>query len=138
MTSFVDLIDVLILMKGSRFHKDWNAELIHEGILGPMAYGKYKVLRNTEGDAVAFFTWAMPTEKELNDYYRNMDLPNSAYKSEGKDVWIIDFISKKGYTLKSVRFVKKYFCDRNINMIKWFRVEHMRIGWIKSKRNNNG
>ena len=95
MSNFVDLLDIIILMKGSAIHKDWNAKIIHEGILCPMAYGKYKVLRNTEGDAVAFFTWALPTEEEVLDYKKRMDLPNSAYKSEGKDLWIIDFVSKK-------------------------------------------
>ena len=100
-----------MLMKGSRLHKDWNAEYIHEGILAPMAYGKYKVLRNTEGDAVAFFTWAMPTEKELNTIIETWTYLTVLIKVKAKDVWIIDFISKKGYTLKSVRFVKKYFCD---------------------------
>ena len=133
MSNVVDLLDIMILMKGSAIHKDWNAEIIYAGILCPMAYGKYKVLRNTEGDAVAFFTWALPTEQEVLDYKNKMDLPNSAYKSEGKDLWIIDFVCKKGYTLKSVRFVKKYFKDRNINKMQWFRIAKKRIGWIQSK-----
>ena len=120
-------------MKGSKLHKNWNAEHIQDAILTPMAYSKYTLLRNTEGDAVAFFTWALPTEEEVLDYKTRMIFPNSGYKSEGKDLWIIDFVCKKCYTLKSVRFVKKYFKDRNINKMQWFRIEHMRIGYIKSK-----
>lgn len=133
MTSFIDTIDAFALMKESRFHKNWQTEDVYNYILTPMGLNQYLLLRDSKGDPISFCTWACPTDLEVEFYQKMQRFPINGFKSKGKNVWIIDFISKKGYTLKGVRFVWNYFNQKNVYDIRWVRLEKLKIGWIKSK-----
>jgi len=87
-------------------------------------------MRDHRGYPVAFCTWAFPTDMEIDFYQKMQRFPIGAYKSQGKNAWVIDFIAKKGYTLKGVRFFWKNFNQNNIYNVKWLRIEKMKIGWI--------
>jgi len=130
MSRYADLGDAFTLMKESHLHKHWNAEDIHQCILTPMDLDQYKIMRDHRGYPVAFCTWAFPTDMEIDFYQKMQRFPINAYKSQGKNAWVIDFIAKKGYTLKGVRFFWKNFNQNNIYNVKWLRIEKMKIGWI--------
>ena len=91
---------------------------------------QYKIMRDHRGYPVAFCTWGFPTDDEIRLYQETQRFPVSGYKSQGKNAWVIDFIAKKGYTLKGVRFFWKNFNQNNIFNVKWLRIEKMKIGWI--------
>ena len=130
MSRYADLGDAFTLMKESHLHKHWNAEDIHQCILTPMDLDQYKIMRDHRGYPVAFCTWAFPTDMEIDFYQKMQRFPIGAYKSQGKNAWVIDFIAKKGYTLKGVRFFWNNFNQNNIYNVKWLRIEKMKIGWI--------
>jgi hemolysin-activating ACP:hemolysin acyltransferase len=139
MSRYADLGDVLFLMQQSSFHKNWNAEQIDRCIYTPMKYGQYGIIRNDKGFPVVFGTWAYPTQEEVNFYLRFKNFPTSGFKSQGKKVWMIDFISKKGYTLKGVKFFRDLFKGQGHYECLWLRMRNNKIGhWNGEKRNLHG
>lgn len=130
MSRYADLGDALTLMMDSSLHQHWITEDIHQCILTPMDCDQYKIMRDHRGYPVAFCTWGFPTDDEIKLYQETQRFPISGYKSQGKNAWVIDFIAKKGYTLKGVRFFWKNFNQNNIFNVKWLRIEKMKVGWI--------
>ena len=60
--------------------------------------------------------------------------PIEGYKSQGKDVWMIDFISKKDYTLKGVKHFRYFFKKKGYQVAFWLRQRNKKLGFVKSAR----
>ncbi len=51
-----------------------------------------------------------------------------------KDVWMIDFISKKDYTLKGVKHFRYFFKKKGYQVAFWLRQKNKKLGFVKSAR----
>ena len=84
---------------------------------------QYQIIR-LEHELVMFGTWGFPNKKQLDEYLETGEFPHGGYQGGGKDVWMIDFISKKDYTLKGVRYFKQYFNEKGYRKVSWLRVRN--------------
>jgi len=127
-----DLRDALKIMQTSAIHKTWGPEEIDRCIVTPLELSQYSIITENN-EPVVFGTWGFPTEKHIEEYLETQKFPIEGYKSQGKDVWMIDFISKKDYTFKGVRYFKYLLDNKGYNKALWFRVNNLKISWHKWK-----
>ena len=132
MSKYEDLRDILILMQYSDLHKTYNLEQICRCIVVPVMLNQYQIIR-LEHELVMFGTWGFPNKKQLDEYLETGEFPHGGYQGGGKDVWMIDFISKKDYTLKGVRYFKKLLTEKGFDKCLWLRLNSMKIGWHRVK-----
>ena len=133
MSKYEDLRDILILMQYSDLHETWNVEEICRCILVPVMLNQYQVIRN-ENEIVVFGTWGFPDKKQIDEYFKTGVFPHDGYKGKGKDVWMIDFISKKDYTLKGVKHFRYFFKKKVYQVAFWLRQKNKKLGFVKSAR----
>ena len=133
MSLYQDLGDALILMQVSPLHSNWGTEQICRCVLTPIDCGQYGIMRDERGFPVVFGTWATPTEDQINEYLHYQEFPIEGYIAKEKSVWMIDFISKKDYTLKGVRYFKKLLREKGFDKCLWLRLNSMKIGWHRVK-----
>ena len=127
-SKYEDLRDILILMQYSNLHKDWNTEDICKCILVPVMLNQYKVVRK-KNELVMFASWAFPTDKQVDEYVRKLSFPHEGYQGDGKDIWLVDFIAKKGYTRIGFLILKKMLTKMGFRKAFWFRPETKKLGW---------
>ena len=133
MSKYNDLQSVLIFMLESPLHRTWNLQQICRCVVLPILLDQYKVMFENKR-VVMFGTWAFPEQKHINEYLKTYDFPEEGYTGKGKDVWMIDFIAKKDYTLKGVRYFKYYFKEQGYEIAFWLRQRNKKIGFVKSAR----
>ena len=107
-----DYHDAMELVRTSEHHKDWDDDLIMKYIEEPLGIRQYKILRDDDMIPLMFATWAV-----------------NGYKGGGKNIWIVDFIAKKGYTRKGFVALKKAFMRSGYRKAFWFRPETNKLGW---------
>ena len=127
-----DLRAVLKIMQTSDIHKTWGPEEIDRCIVTPLKLSQYSIITENN-EPVVFGTWGFPTESQIEEYLKTQKFPIEGYKSKGKDVWMIDFISKKDYTLKGVKYFKYLLQNKGYDKAIWFRLRTLKIGWHKLK-----
>ena len=127
-----DLRAVLKIMQTSDIHKTWGPEEIDRCIVTPLELSQYSIITENN-EPVVFGTWGFPTESQIEEYLKTQKFPIEGYKSKGKDVWMIDFISKKDYTLKGVKYFKYLLQNKGYDKAIWFRLRTLKIGWHKLK-----
>ena len=128
MSKYQDLRDILILMQYSDLHKDWNTEDICKCILVPVMLNQYKVIRK-KSELLVFATWGFPTQKHIDEYVSRLSFPHDGYKGGGKDIWLVDFMAKKGYTRIGFLILKKMLTKMGFRKAFWFRPETQKLGW---------
>tara|TARA_R100000329_G_scaffold35789_1_gene33632 strand:- start:97 stop:501 length:405 start_codon:yes stop_codon:yes gene_type:complete len=133
MSKYEDLRDILILMQYSDLHKTYNLEQICRCIVVPVMLNQYQVIR-LEHELVMFGTWGFPNKKQLDEYLETGEFPHGGYQGGGKDVWMIDFISKKDYTLKGVKHFRYFFKKKGYQVAFWLRQRNKKLGFVKSAR----
>ena len=82
-----------------------------------------------------FATWAFPSDEQVDEYVGTKYFPVDGYKGGGKDVWLVDFIAKKGYTRIGFLVLKRMFMRSGFKKAFWFRPETEKLGWhiVKGK-----
>ena len=133
MSKYEDLRDILILMQYSDLHKTYNLEQICRCILVPVMLNQYQIIR-CQDDAVVFGTWGFPDEKHLDAYLKTGEFPHDGYEADGKDVWMIDFISKRDYTLRGEKHFRYFFKRKGYEIAFWLRQRNKKLGFVKSAR----
>ena len=124
-----DYEDALEMVQQSEFHNWWDDELIQKYIEKPLSVRQYKIMRNDLHEPLVFATWGFPNEGQVKTYMDSQEFPADAYKGGGKDVWVIDFIAKKGYTRKGFLALKKGFARSGYQKAFWFRPDKNKAGW---------
>jgi|TARA_R100000700_G_scaffold32094_1_gene39313 hemolysin-activating ACP:hemolysin acyltransferase len=133
MSKFKDLQSVLIFMLDSPLHKTWTVEEICRCILLPILLDQYKIIYE-KGKPVVFGTWGFPKQEHIDKYLKTLKFPRYGYDGGGKNVWMIDFIAEKDYTLKGVRYFKYFFTEKGYNKVSWLRVRNKKLSWHKWRK----
>ena len=128
MNKFKDLQDVLIFMLESPLHRTWRVQEICRCVLLPILLDQYKIIYENK-KPVVFGTWGFPKDKHIEKYLKTLEFPKHGYAGGGKNVWMIDFISKKDYTLKGVRYFKQYINEKGYRKVSWLRVRNNKYSW---------
>jgi len=128
-----DYHDAMELVRTSEHHMDWNDDLIRRYIEEPLGIRQYKLLRDDDMIPLMFATWAFPSKEQVEEYHKTQYFPKDGYKGGGKDIWIVDFIAKKGYTRKGFVALKKAFMRSGYRKAFWFRPETNKLGWHNLK-----
>jgi len=124
-----DYTDAMEMVKQSEFHNWWDDKLIQKYIERPLGIMQYKIIRSVIQEPLVFATWGFPSEKQVEYYVKNSEFPVDAYKGGGKNVWVIDFIAKKGYTRMGFKVLRKAFTRSGYQKAFWFRPEKKKLGW---------
>lgn len=130
MSKYEDLRDILILMQYSDLHKTYNLEQICRCIVVPVMLNQYQIIR-LEHELVMFGTWGFPNKKQLDEYMKTGEFPHGGYQGGGKDVWLVDFMAKKGYTRIGFLILKKMLTKMGFRKAFWFRPKTQKLGWHK-------
>ena len=128
-----DLRDALKIMQTSDIYKTWGPEEIDRCIVTPLELSQYSIITENN-EPVVFGTWGFPTEEQIEEYLKTQRFPIEGYKSQGKNVWMIDFISKKDYTLKGVKHFRYFFKRKGYQVAFWLRQRNKKLGFVKSAR----
>jgi hemolysin-activating ACP:hemolysin acyltransferase len=124
-----DYEDALEMVQQSEFHNWWDDNLIQKYIEKPLGIRQYKIMRNDLHEPLVFATWGFPNENQVKSYIKDRYFPVDGYKGGGKDVWVIDFIAKKGYTRMGFLALRKAFARSGYAKAFWFRPEAKKLGW---------
>ncbi len=130
-----DYEDALEMVQQSEFHNWWDDNLIQKYIEKPLGIRQYKIMRNELHEPLMFATWGFPSDEQVYDYVGTTYFPTDGYKGGGNDVWLVDFIAKKGYTRKGFLELKRMFMRSGYKKAFWFRPETRKLGWhtVKGK-----
>ena len=130
-----DYEDALEMVRYSEHHRDWDDSMIQEYIEKPLGIRQYKIMRNEFHEPLVFATWGFPNDEQVYDYVGTTYFPTDGYKGGGNDVWLVDFIAKKGYTRIGFLVLKKMFMRIGYKKAFWFRPETEKLGWhiVKGK-----
>tara|TARA_R100000234_G_scaffold56764_2_gene34260 strand:- start:5717 stop:6112 length:396 start_codon:yes stop_codon:yes gene_type:complete len=123
-----ELNDIMYLINTSELHKTWRMEEIKRCVMTPMLLDQYKILKDNN-DPVMFVTWGFPNHEQVNTYISTKHFPQEGYDGKGENVWVVDFISKKDYTLKGMKFLKYYFRNQGYKCGYWLRQTKPKIGF---------
>ena len=109
--------------------------MLQKYIEKPLGIRQYKIIRNDYQEPLMFATWGFPSEKQVDEYVASKYFPADGYKGGGSDVWLVDFIAKKGYTRIGFLVLKKMFMRIGYKKAFWFRPETEKLGWhiVKGK-----
>jgi len=109
--------------------------MIQNYIEKPLGIRQYKIMRDDLHEPVMFATWAFPSDEQVDEYVGTKYFPVDGYKGGGKDVWLVDFIAKKGYTRIGFLVLKRMFMRSGFKKAFWFRPETEKLGWhtVKGK-----
>jgi hemolysin-activating ACP:hemolysin acyltransferase len=124
-----DYEDALEMVRYSEHHRDWDDSMIQEYIEKPLGIRQYKIMRNEFYEPLMFATWGFPNDEQVYDYVGTTYFPTDGYKGGGNDVWLVDFIAKKGYTRKGFLELKRMFMRSGYKKAFWFRPETRKLGW---------
>ncbi len=124
-----DYEDALEMVRYSEHHRDWDDSMIQEYIEKPLGIRQYKIMRNEFHEPLVFATWGFPNDEQVYDYVGTTYFPADGYKGGGNDVWLVDFIAKKGYTRKGFLELKRMFMRSGYKKAFWFRPETRKLGW---------
>ena len=130
-----DYRDAIDMVQYSEHHRNWDDKMLQKYIERPLGIMQYKIIRNDIHEPLVFATWGFPTDKQVNSYFGSKYFPVDGYKGGGKDVWLVDFIAKKGYTRIGFLVLKKMFMRSGHRRAFWFRPETEKLGWhiVKGK-----
>jgi len=124
-----DYEDALEMVRYSEHHRGWDDSMIQEYIEKPLGIRQYKIMRNEFHEPLVFATWGFPSDEQVYDYVGTTYFPTDGYKGGGNDVWLVDFIAKKGYTRKGFLELKRMFMRSGYKKAFWFRPETRKLGW---------
>jgi len=124
-----DYEDALEMVRYSEHHRGWDDSMIQEYIEKPLGIRQYKIMRNEFHEPLVFATWGFPNDEQVYDYVGTTYFPTDGYKGGGNDVWLVDFIAKKGYTRKGFLELKRMFMRSGYKKAFWFRPETRKLGW---------
>lgn len=130
-----DYEDALEMVDVSEYHKNWSDDMIQKYIEKPLSIRQYRIMKNDLHEPLVFATWGFPNEEQVNQYVETKYFPVDGYKGGGKDVWLVDFIAKKGYTRMGCLFLKRMLMRSGYKKAYWFRPEAEKLGWhmVKGK-----
>ena len=130
-----DYHDAMDMVEYSEHHRDWDKDMLQKYIEKPLGIRQYKIIRNDHQEPLMFATWGFPSEKQVDEYVESKYFPVDGYKGGGSDVWLVDFIAKKGYTRIGFLVLKKMFMRIGYKKAFWFRPETEKLGWhiVKGK-----
>ena len=130
-----DYHDAMELVRKSEHHMDWDDDLIRKYIEEPLGIRQYKIIRDESMCPLVFATWGFPSKEQVDSYLKNLEFPVDAYKGDGNDIWIVDFIARKGYTREGFVTLKKAFMRSGYTKVFWFRPATNKLGWHTWKGN---
>ena len=128
-----DYEDALEMVQQSEFHNWWDDNLIQKYIEKPLGIRQYKIMRNNLHEPLVFATWGFPNENQVKSYIKDRYFPVDGYKGGGKDVWVIDFIAKKGYTRIGFLALRRIFSRSGYRQAFWLRPAKNKLSWHKWK-----
>ena len=121
--------DAMHMVEYSEHHKNWSDEMIQKYIEKPLGIRQYKIMKDEFYKPLVFATWGFPTDKQVDEYVGTLHFPVDGYKGGGKDLWLVDFIAKKGYTRIGFLVLKRMFMRSGYKKAFWFRPETEKLGW---------
>ena len=124
-----DYEDALEMVDVSEYHRNWSDDMIQKYIEKPLSIRQYRIMKNDLHEPLVFATWGFPNEEQVNQYVETKYFPVDGYKGGGKDVWLVDFIAKKGYTRMGFLVLKRMFMRSGYKKAFWFRPETEKLGW---------
>jgi len=124
-----DYKDAMEMVSYSKHHREWDKDMLQKYIEKPLGIRQYKIIRNNYQEPLVFATWGFPSQKQVDEYVASKYFPADGYKGGGSDVWLVDFISKKGYTRIGFLVLKKMFMRSGYKKAFWFRPETEKLGW---------
>lgn len=130
-----DYEDAMEMVRYSKHHRDWDDKMLQKYIEKPLGIRQYKIMRDVTQEPLVFATWGFPTDKQVDSYVGSKYFPVAGYKGGGSDVWLVDFIAKKGYTRMGIIILKKMFMRSGYKKAFWFRPDTEKLGWhiVKGK-----
>ena len=125
-----DVEDIVYLIRSSDYHNWWGKEHFINLIKTPYSLGQYAVIRK-EHTPICFATWAFPNETHIKEYLLEHKFPAEGFYGEGKDPWIVDFISVGGMRNTAIGFrkLKSMLSKEGYSQAFWFRTETSKLGF---------
>ena len=122
---------VIELFEASPYHANWSEQDVNELICTPISLSQYVMGVNDDESLFFFATFAFPEEHHIQDYCTSGRFPTEGFYSQGKDIWIIDFVCMGGRRdiTAAFRNLKNLLSCWGYDRCFWLRTTKMKLGF---------